>query len=129
MLFSMLVILTLSKPGETNPSPGMWVLKKWSKSRALEQLTLTDHEDPKKTFLYQLSLTGGLQHFQNVLLVSSPRDQYAPYHSARIEPTLAASKDSKWGKTLLHRFPLLSTSWQDRFTPRCVRICCVRWRM
>lgn len=82
----------------------MWVLKKWSKSRCLEQLSLTDHEDPAQSFLYKLSLSGTLKHFKNVLLVSSPQDQYAPYHSARIEPTIAASNDTKWGVAYHHTF-------------------------
>lgn len=64
---------------------GIWVLKKWRKSICLQQLTMTDTRDPRKSFLFELSLHPGLQRFQHVCLVSSYQDQYAPFDSARIE--------------------------------------------
>jgi len=64
---------------------GLFFLKKWNKSVCLSQLTLTDNEDPRQSFMYNLSLEPGLEYFENVLLISSPEDRYTPYHSARIE--------------------------------------------
>merc|ERR1711881_752987 len=64
---------------------GFWVLKKWRKSTCLEQLSLSDHPDPRETFMYKLSKTKGLEFFQNIVLVSSYQDQYAPFDSARVE--------------------------------------------
>jgi len=46
---------------------------------------MTDHSDPKETFLYKLSKSRGLEFFQNVLLVSCYDDQYGPFMSARAE--------------------------------------------
>uniref|UniRef100_A0A0R0JEB2 Uncharacterized protein n=2 Tax=Glycine max TaxID=3847 RepID=A0A0R0JEB2_SOYBN len=43
-----------------------------------------------------------LEHFRNIILLSSPQDGYVPYHSARIESCQAASRDtSKKGKLFL----------------------------
>ena len=33
----------------------MWVLKKWRKSRGLQELTMTDAEKMEDTYLYKLS--------------------------------------------------------------------------
>mmetsp|Transcript_90208 Transcript_90208/g.232867 ORF Transcript_90208/g.232867 Transcript_90208/m.232867 type:complete len:792 (-) Transcript_90208:64-2439(-) len=64
---------------------GFWVLKKWRKSEFLQQISMTDHADPRETFLYKLSKSKGLEWFQNVCLVSSHADQYGPFQSARAE--------------------------------------------
>ncbi len=69
-------------------------MKRWKKSLALEQISLTDSRDYKSSFFYQLSKAGGLQHFKRkVLLVGSHSDTYSPYHSARIEMCRAAMDD------------------------------------
>ncbi|ETO12547.1 hypothetical protein RFI_24829, partial [Reticulomyxa filosa] len=47
---------------------GFWVMRSWKKSLALSQLSLTDHDNPRKTFVYQLSMKPGLEYFKNVLL-------------------------------------------------------------
>lgn len=39
----------------------------------------------KKTLLYKMSLNGVLSMFHKVVLVSSPKDQYVPTYSARIQ--------------------------------------------
>lgn len=39
----------------------------------------------KKTFLYKLSENGVLTYFRKIVLVSSPKDQYVPSYSARIQ--------------------------------------------
>ena len=63
----------------------IWIFKKWSNSSSLNQLSLTDTKDVRKSFLYQMSSFPGLSWFSNVILVSSKQDTYAPYDSARIE--------------------------------------------
>ena len=77
---------------------GMWFLKKWRKSKCLQQLSMSDHKDPSKTFLYQLSKKEGLGWFKHVALVSSYQDLYAPFDSARIEICNKAAKDPEKGK-------------------------------
>eukprot|EP00943_MAST-04B_sp_MAST-4B-sp1_P001814 g1814.t1 len=73
---------------------GLWLMKRWKKSLALEQISLTDARDYKSSFFYQLSTAGSLQHFnKKVLLVGSHSDTYSPYHSARIEMCRAAIDD------------------------------------
>lgn len=76
---------------------GIWALKKWYKSKSLEQLSLTDLSDPRKCFLYRLSQFSGLQYFKHVLLASSPDDKYVPYHSARMEVPKECHKDKRYG--------------------------------
>lgn len=63
---------------------GMWVLKKWRKSKCLTQLSMSDQKNLEDTLLYKLSCVPGLNWFKNVALVSSYQDQYAPFDSARI---------------------------------------------
>jgi hypothetical protein len=50
---------------------GMWVLKKWRKSKCLTQLSMSDHKNLEETCLYKLSCAQGLNWFKNVALVSS----------------------------------------------------------
>ena len=76
---------------------GMWVLKKWKGSQSLRQIGMTDHSDPKKTFLYKLSKKPGLEWFKNILLASSFQDGYAPFDSARIQICSKAKKDTAKG--------------------------------
>ena len=67
------------------------------KSGSLLQLSLKDHSDLYKTFLYKLSKKPTFEYFKNVLLVASPQDRYVPFHSARIEMCKAALKDGMYG--------------------------------
>ena len=53
---------------------GMWFLKKWRKSKCLLQLSMTDSKSTEDTALFKLSLASGLQHFKNIVLVSSYQD-------------------------------------------------------
>ena len=76
---------------------GMWIMQKWKKSGSLLQLSLKDHSDLYKTFLYKLSKKPTFEYFKNVLLVASPQDRYVPFHSARIEMCKAALKDGMYG--------------------------------
>ncbi|XP_051123145.1 uncharacterized protein LOC127246018 isoform X2 [Andrographis paniculata] len=81
---------------------GMWLLKKLKGTQCIHQLTFTDDPDLRNTFLYKLSKHRTLEHFKNVILLSSPQDGYVPYHSARIEMCPAATGDhSKRGQVFL----------------------------
>ena len=64
---------------------GMWFLKKWRKSKCLQQLSMSESTNLRQSFLYELSTQKGLGWFKYVTLVSSYQDQYAPYDSARME--------------------------------------------
>merc|ERR1719461_1463849 len=78
-------------------SGGLWLIRKWSKSGCLDQLSLMDNSDPRKTFMYKLSKKKGLEYFRKILLVSSQEDKYTPYNSARIELSPSIEKEPKWG--------------------------------
>ncbi|KAL2637848.1 hypothetical protein GLYMA_06G090300v4 [Glycine max] len=81
---------------------GLWFLKKLKGTQCIHQLTFTDDPDFQNTFLYKLCKQKTLEHFRNIILLSSPQDGYVPYHSARIESCQAASRDtSKKGKLFL----------------------------
>eukprot|EP00471_Norrisiella_sphaerica_P002386 CAMPEP_0184478970 /NCGR_PEP_ID=MMETSP0113_2-20130426/849_1 /TAXON_ID=91329 /ORGANISM="Norrisiella sphaerica, Strain BC52" /LENGTH=943 /DNA_ID=CAMNT_0026856933 /DNA_START=254 /DNA_END=3085 /DNA_ORIENTATION=+ len=77
---------------------GIWVLKKWSKSLCLTQLSMTDHTDHEKCFVYKLSQKRGLEYFKNCLLLASHQDYYSPFHSSRIELHHDALRNQKHGK-------------------------------
>ena len=53
----------------------------------LQELVLDDALAGKvsKTLLFKLSESKALSHFRRVVLVSSPKDQYVPAYSARIQ--------------------------------------------
>ncbi|KAL1553536.1 protein FAM135B-like protein [Salvia divinorum] len=81
---------------------GLWLLKKLRGTQCIHQLTFTDDPDLQNTFLYKLCKEKTLEHFKNIILLSSPQDGYVPYHSARIEMCPASSGDySKKGKLFL----------------------------
>ncbi|XP_027942595.1 protein FAM135B-like isoform X4 [Vigna unguiculata] len=73
---------------------GLWFLKKLKGTQCIHQLTFTDDPDIQNTFLYKLCQQKTLEHFRNIILLSSPQDGYVPYHSARIESCQAASRDT-----------------------------------
>ena len=76
-------------PGIVNTA--VWLLKRWHKSLALEQLSLSDDNNLKNTFFFKLSKSSQpLSNFKHIILVGSHQDNYAPYHSARIEMTKEA---------------------------------------
>lgn len=76
---------------------GLWLLKKLKASPCMHQLTFTDEAHLQDCFLFKLSQEKTFEYFQNVLVLSSPQDRYVPYHSARIEMCLAATRDSRKG--------------------------------
>ena len=81
---------------------GVWVLKKWRQSRALQQLSMSDYsKDQRETFLYKLSLQPGLELFRHVVFASSWQDQYAPFDSARSFVPRGEGAVSRAGQPLL----------------------------
>ena len=69
---------------------GTWVIKKWRKSKCLQQLSMTDDSNMENTCLYRLSELPGLCWFKNIVFVCSSQDNYVPYDSARIQICKAA---------------------------------------
>src|SRR5690348_5845380 len=53
--------------------------------------------DPQDSFVYKLSTQKGLEYFENVFLLASQQDKYAPFHSARIQSHKLALQDKKRG--------------------------------
>jgi len=92
MMFSGQHLGFLSEP-MSMVSAGLWGLKKWRKSKFLEQMSMTDAADPKESFIYRLSKTKGVQYFKWIALVSCKQDQFAPYESARAQ--LSTSSDNQ----------------------------------
>ena len=74
---------------------GMWILKKLKKTESLQQLSMNDASDPKKSLLFALSSADGLGWFKYIGLVGAHQDNYAPFESARIEVQHKVSKDTK----------------------------------
>lgn len=63
---------------------GLWAILKFKPITSLQQLTMDDAKDVRKTFLYNLSKEGSLSMFRRIILFSSFEDSYVPWHSARI---------------------------------------------
>lgn len=55
---------------------------------------MSDTKNLEDSALYRLSLLSGLQHFKNVVLVSSLQDQYVPFDSARVQMCRKAVEES-----------------------------------
>ena len=77
---------------------GLWLLKAWSHSLCLKQLSMTDHPDPYQTALFRLSNFPGLNCFKHVVLVASHQDHYAPFESVRVEISPRAATDPVRGR-------------------------------
>ena len=52
-------------------SAGLWFMKAWKKTPALNQLTMSDHKNIEQTCLYELSKFKGLEWFKHIVLISS----------------------------------------------------------
>ncbi|PIA47746.1 hypothetical protein AQUCO_01400387v1 [Aquilegia coerulea] len=104
---------------------GLWLLKKLKNSQCIHQLTFTDEPDLENTFFYKLCKQKTLEHFKNIVLLSSPQDGYVPYHSARIEMCQASSWDhSKKGKIFMEMLndcldQIRTPSSEQRMFVRC----------
>jgi len=64
---------------------GLWMLERFNRTQLLQQLLLGDNADPRRTALYRLSQSPGLEWFNYVVLCSSYQDRYVPHQSARME--------------------------------------------
>lgn len=64
---------------------GLWMLERFNRTQLLQQLLLGDNADPRRTVIYRLSQSPGLEWFKHVILCSSFQDRYVPHQSARIE--------------------------------------------
>lgn len=64
---------------------GMWLLKSWTQSACLKQLSMTDAHSFSDTFLFKLSQKKSLDNFKHIILVGSFQDRYAPCDSTRIQ--------------------------------------------
>ncbi|MES1917619.1 MAG: hypothetical protein MHM6MM_009333 [Cercozoa sp. M6MM] len=69
---------------------GFWILRKWSKSKSLRQLSLKDtpsdaSDDSEEQLLLRMARQESLKFFRHVLLFSAPDDMYTPWHSCRLE--------------------------------------------
>ncbi|XP_041433014.1 protein FAM135A-like [Xenopus laevis] len=87
---------------------GLWLEKRLHIGVSVSQMALSDHKDPRQSFLYKLSQKKGLEHFKNVILVSALQDYLVPYHSARIEMCKDAVKGDELGKVSLLNIRLLN---------------------
>lgn len=76
---------------------GLWLYKKFHKSKCLEQLSMTDTEEREYSFLSRLARAPGLEFFKHVALASSYQDQWVPFESTRIEISNSAESDPKRG--------------------------------
>lgn len=117
------VVLGVSNRKLIRCATGLWFIQKLYKSVSLSQMSMTDDPgDARQSMLYKLSKQPGLEFFNNVVLVSSPQDQYVPHNSARLELTSASDK---WGEgrtvQIAHRCPSLlpqarsATRWRAIF--------------
>ena len=71
-------------------STGMWALGylKLNRCAALKELILEDSllKRHSSSLVYLLSKNNVFAYFQKIILISSPKDQYVPFYSARIQP-------------------------------------------
>lgn len=54
---------------------------------------MRDAENPRESFIFELSGKDGMDWFEEVILVSSPMDSYSPFDSSRIQLSKANSAD------------------------------------
>jgi hypothetical protein len=64
---------------------GLWLLRHFTSSVCLNQLSMTDASAPESTFLYHLSCFPGLSWFKYVTFISALQDAYVPLDSARVQ--------------------------------------------
>ena len=50
---------------------GMWLLKRWKKSKCLQQLSFSDAPQLDQTYLYKLTKYKTLSWFKNIILIAS----------------------------------------------------------
>ena len=72
---------------------GMWFVKTFGRSTAINQLNLTDQKVYEQCKVFQLASDKGMSWFKHLVLLSSHQDGYVPYDSARIQSIVGAKKD------------------------------------
>lgn len=84
-------------------STGMWALLKYKKCHVLKELVLEDAADGtlKNSMIYKLSSNGVLKHFKHTIFISSPKDQYVPLYSARVQSNSKIENDIVKGSHIL----------------------------
>ncbi|CAM9315251.1 unnamed protein product, partial [Ectocarpus fasciculatus] len=84
-------------------STGMWALFKLQKAPVLKELSLDDvrRDDMTKSLLYRLSENGMFMYFKWVVFASSPKDQYVPHYSARVQVSTKAVADARTGPAIV----------------------------
>eukprot|EP00798_Chlamydomonas_sp_ICE-L_P027133 gene27133-2362_t len=83
--------------GNSMVETGIAVLKHLGRGKCLHQLSFSDANNLRDCFVYKLAhCQPGLSAFKHVVLVSSLKDRYVPFHSSRISSACpAVNKDSK----------------------------------
>ena len=56
---------------------------------------MKDADEISDTYLYKLSEQEGLNWFQNVMILASSQDKYAPYRSASIQLSIEEAKKDR----------------------------------
>ena len=53
---------------------GLWIMNKWQKCDSIQEISMKDEDDFRKTILYSLSQNGSLNNFKKVCFLSSSQD-------------------------------------------------------
>ena len=69
----------------------MWLYQKWTQSVSIQQLRVTDSTDMRSSFLYSLAVNDKMDHFQNLFLIGSEQDVYAPAASALLQTNVPSN--------------------------------------
>lgn len=110
--------MTLSSPhlgsmdgaGSGLTEAGMKVYRMVKTLKALDELNFADSLNMADTFIFKLSKKPCFKYFKNVILCSSPYDNYVPYSSSRIECGSAVDIfTQKMIRNLLEQIPKSTT--------------------
>lgn len=74
---------------------GIWLLKKYKKSKCLSQLSFSDAPQIKDCYMYRLSQSEGIGWFTNIILLASHQDNYSPFESSRMEMSDVVDKNTE----------------------------------
>jgi hypothetical protein len=73
----------------------MWLYQKWTQSVSIQQLRVMDSPDQRNSFLYSLAMDDKMSCFENIFLIGSEQDVYAPAASALLHTNVPPNmKDS-----------------------------------
>ena len=112
-------LLSLSPALPSLSAAGMWFLRRWTKAKALSQLTFTDGDSLEDCYLYKLSQARGLEHFRHVFFLASRQGQSClcclPLPVASLSCSLPCP--CAWSALILVLPPLLSRLPADKYAP------------